>query len=372
MSYLKQFGELGRDDIEIAGGKAANLGELTRAGFPVPHGFVVSTDGYREFVAARGIGASILDLAGSAGTEQASAEIQALFSGELPDDLRSEITEAYAGLGADVPVAVRSSATAEDLAEASFAGQQDTYLNIRGTEAVIAAITRCWGSLWTERAMTYRARQGIAPDSVSLAVVVQQMVEADAAGVMFTANPANGRRDELVISAAWGLGEAVVSGQVNTDDLVLDKGRSVINSRQTAEKMIMTSYADLGTDGRPGAGGSPTRRGAERRRCEGAGRAGDPDRRSLRVATGHRVGAISGRVLHSPGAPDHGAAGRRGADADRLVRACADRHVRPGQHRRATARPAHPAVRRDDRRFGDPVAGEADERAAGRRCGPRR
>ncbi len=127
--------------------------------------------------------------------------------------------------GLDVPVAVRSSATAEDLAEASFAGQQDTYLNIRGTEAVIAAITRCWGSLWTERAMTYRARQGIAPETVSLAVVVQQMVEADAAGVMFTANPANGRRDELVISAAWGLGEAVVSGQVNTDDLVLDKRR---------------------------------------------------------------------------------------------------------------------------------------------------
>ena len=99
--------------------------------------------------------------------------------------------------------------------------------------------------------MTYRARQGIPPETVSLAVVVQQMVEADAAGVMFTANPANGRRDELVISAAWGLGEAVVSGQVNTDDLVLDKRRSVINSRQTAEKMIMTSYADLGTTERP-------------------------------------------------------------------------------------------------------------------------
>ena len=251
MSYLKQFEELGRDDIEIAGGKAANLGELTRAGFPVPHGFVVSTDGYREFVAARGIAASIMDLAGSAGTEQASVEIQALFAGDLPDDLRSEIADAYAGLGVDVPVAIRSSATAEDLADASFAGQQDTYLNIRGTEAVLAAITRCWGSLWTERAMTYRARQGIPPETVSLAVVVQQMVEADAAGVMFTANPANGRRDELVISAAWGLGEAVVSGQVNTDDLVLDKRRNVINSRQTAEKMIMTSYADLGTTERP-------------------------------------------------------------------------------------------------------------------------
>ena len=251
MSYLKQFDQLGRDDIEIAGGKAANLGELTRAGFQVPHGFVVSTDGYRDFVAARGIGASILDLAGSDDTEQASDGIQALFAGAVPDDLRSDIADAYAQLGVDVPVAVRSSATAEDLADASFAGQQDTYLNIRGTEHVIAAITRCWGSLWTARAMAYRARQGIQPESVSLAVVVQQMVEADAAGVMFTANPANGRRDELVISAAWGLGEAVVSGQVNTDDLVLDKRRSVINSRRTADKLIMTSYADLGTTERP-------------------------------------------------------------------------------------------------------------------------
>ena len=161
MSYLKQFDELGRDDIEIAGGKAANLGELTRAGFPVPHGFVVSTDGYRAFVAAREIGAAILERAGSADTEQASEEIQALFAGAVPDDLRSEIADAYAELGADVPVAVRSSATAEDLAEASFAGQQDTYLNIRGGEALIAAVTRCWGSLWTARAMAYRARQGI-------------------------------------------------------------------------------------------------------------------------------------------------------------------------------------------------------------------
>ena len=169
--------------------------------------------------------------------------------------------------------------------------------------------------------MAYRARQGIAPETVSLAVVVQQMVEADAAGVMFTANPANGRRDELVISAAWGLGEAVVSGQVNTDDLVLDKRRSVINSRQTAEKMMHDFYADLGTTEGPVP--EDRRRAAvlERRRCEGAGRAGHPDRRSLRVATGHRVGTISGRVLHPPGAPDHGAAGRRGADADRLVRA---------------------------------------------------
>ena len=124
-------------------------------------------------------------------------------------------------------VAVRSSATAEDLASASFAGQQETYLNVRGTEALAAAVIDCWASLWTARAMAYRAREGIDPDEVRLAVVVQQMVEAEAAGVMFTANPANGRRDQIVISAAWGLGESVVSGTVTTDDVVVEAGHGL-------------------------------------------------------------------------------------------------------------------------------------------------
>ena len=122
----------------------------------------------------------------------------------VPDELRRQIVDAYRALGEDVRVAVRSSATAEDLAEASFAGQQDTYLNVRGPDELLDAVRDCWASLWTERAMAYRARQGIDPASVSLAVVIQQMVEADAAGVMFTANPTNGRRSETVISAAWG------------------------------------------------------------------------------------------------------------------------------------------------------------------------
>jgi len=249
MSYLKQFGELGRNDIEIAGGKAANLGELTRAGFPVPHGFVVSTDGYREFVAARAIGASILDLAGSAGTEQASAEIQALFSGAMPDDLRSEITEAYAGLGADVAVAVRSSATAEDLAEASFAGQQDTYLNIVGATAVLAAVKRCWASLWTDRAVAYRATQGIDPHSVRLAVVIQKMVDASVAGVLFTANSVTGRRRQAVIDASPGLGEAVVSGAVNPDHFVVNTDSGEIVERRIGDKRIeIRAKADGGTE----------------------------------------------------------------------------------------------------------------------------
>jgi pyruvate,water dikinase len=136
----------------------------------------------------------------------------------------------------------------EDLAEASFAGQQDTYLNVRGHDALLASVRDCWASLWTARAMAYRARQHIDPAEVRLAVVVQQMVPADAA---VTANPANGRRDEIVIGAAWGLGEAVVSGAVTTDDLVVGKQTGEIHSRTIAEKSVMTVYADHGTAEQP-------------------------------------------------------------------------------------------------------------------------
>jgi rifampicin phosphotransferase len=214
MSYVMRFAELGRGDIAVAGGKGANLGELTRAGLPVPPGFVLTTAAYRDV----GVGAPI------------------------PEDMAREITEAWVALG-EVPVAVRSSATAEDLEEASFAGQQDTYLNVRGAEALLEAVRECWASLWTERAVAYRARQGIDPAELALAVVVQRMVEAEAAGVMFTANPTNGRRDELVLSAAWGLGESVVGGSVTTDDLVVEKAGLRVASRTTADKAVMTVYA---------------------------------------------------------------------------------------------------------------------------------
>jgi len=200
MSYVMRFAELGRGDIAVAGGKGANLGELTRAGLPVPPGFVLTTAAYRAF---------------TAGVE---AGDRAVFTSRpIPQDMAREITEAWTALG-EGPVAVRSSATAEDLEGASFAGQQDTYLNVRGAAALLDAVRECWASLWTERAVAYRARQGIDPAEVALAVVVQRMVEADAAGVMFTANPTNGRRDEVVLSAAWGLGESVVGGAVTTDD----------------------------------------------------------------------------------------------------------------------------------------------------------
>jgi phosphohistidine swiveling domain-containing protein len=255
MIFIKQFDELGRDDIDPAGGKGANLGELTRAGLPVPPGFVIITDAYRAYVAEHQLADKIAALAAPtddrADYDDASAQIRSLFADEASDALRTEIAEAYAALGEDVPVAVRSSATAEDLPEASFAGQQDTYLNVSGLEDLLAAVRDCWASLWTARAMAYRARQGIDPATASLAVVVQQMVDAKAAGVMFTANPSNGRRDEVVISAAWGLGESVVSGSVNTDNIVVRKSDGTVVSSDTADKAVMTVTAEQRTEERP-------------------------------------------------------------------------------------------------------------------------
>ena len=223
MSYIRPLHTVGRDDIAVAGGKGANLGELIRAALPVPAGFVLTTEAYRTYVQANQLTEQVLELARNREPDAAADQIRVLLTeGMIPEGLRAEVTGAYQAMGRP-PVAVRSSATAEDLADASFAGQQDTYLNVRGEDALLSAVQRCWASLWTARAIAYRARQGIDPSTVSLAVVVQEMVAADAAGVLFTANPTNGRRQEAVIAAAWGLGESVVSGTVNTDDLVVVK-----------------------------------------------------------------------------------------------------------------------------------------------------
>ena len=255
MSYISNFGDVGPGDVAVAGGKGVGLGGLVQAGLPVPPGFVLNTAAYADFVEANHLGPGIHELAALSPTaapqdyEDASKRIRALFTGgTMPAAIAAELGAAYGRLGGgDTAVAVRSSATAEDLASASFAGQQDTYLNVRGEEGLAAAVTQCWASLWTARAMAYRAREGIGPDTVRLAVVVQRMVDAEAAGVMFTANPANGRRDQTVISAAWGLGESVVSGSVTTDDVVVEAGTGRVLSRRTADKEVMTVYAERGT-----------------------------------------------------------------------------------------------------------------------------
>ena len=262
MGYINDFRGVGRDDVAVAGGKGAGLGELVRAGLPVPHGFVLNTSAYELYVRDNGLTGRLLAEAAvppSATTqdyEEASGRIRGLFTGgNMPAVIAAELRDAYhqlgSGAGGEAAVAVRSSATAEDLASASFAGQQDTYLNVRGAEALTEAVISCWASLWTARAMLYRAREGILPADVRLAVVVQEMVDADAAGVLFTANPATGRRDQILIGAAWGLGESVVSGAVSTDDIVVDSATGSVVSRRTADKETMTVYADRGTRQEP-------------------------------------------------------------------------------------------------------------------------
>ncbi|MBW0114017.1 PEP/pyruvate-binding domain-containing protein [Pseudonocardia abyssalis] len=240
---------VGRADVAVAGGKGANLGELVRAGLPVPPGFVIPTAAYDAFVEQAGIGPEIVSLARS-GWPESTELIGALFAAHVPaGDWARAITRSYLALGG--PVAVRSSATAEDLAGASFAGQQDTYLHVIGADAVLAAVRDCWASLWTDRAIAYRAREGIDPEDVSLAVVVQAMVAARSSGVLFTADPASGRRDRAAVSAAWGLGESVVGGTVSTDDLVVDPATGAVVGRTVADKAVMTVATPTGTREEP-------------------------------------------------------------------------------------------------------------------------
>ncbi|MEV5503890.1 PEP/pyruvate-binding domain-containing protein [Nonomuraea fuscirosea] len=229
-------------DLATAGGKGASLARLTRAGLPVPGGFHVTTAAYRAFVA--GFQDEILRAAAAD-----PGSIPALFAAhEVPGPIAGEILRAYEALGRDVPVAVRSSATAEDLPDMSFAGQQDTYLNIRG-DALLDAVRRCWASLWNPRAIAYRDTNGVPHDDVALAVVVQELVDADAAGVMFTADPVTGARDDTVINASWGLGEAVVGGQVTPDTIVVSGG--AVTSARLGDKQVMTVRTETGTEERP-------------------------------------------------------------------------------------------------------------------------
>jgi pyruvate,water dikinase len=256
--------------LERVGGKGASLARMVAAGLPVPPGFHITTDAYRRFVDENDLGDRILSAAAQAQVndpatlDRASAQIQSLFAQRtIPGDIAEMIRRWYGELGADIPVAVRSSATAEDLPGMSFAGQLDTYLNVRGGDDVIDAVRRCWASLWTGRAMGYRQRQGIRPEDVSMAVVVQQLVAAEVAGVVFTANPATGARDELMIDAAWGLGEAIVSGRVTPDTIVINKQTGAIRSQEIAGKDVMTVRLESGTREEPVPAGKRRRAALE-------------------------------------------------------------------------------------------------------------
>ena len=243
-------------DLETVGGKGHSLVRLVGAGYPVPPGFVVASGAYRRFVADHGLEKRILELArpavvdGTASFEAASTDIRQLFDADLPADLIADISRAYARLSSagDSAVAVRSSANAEDLPEASFAGQQETYLNVRGAEAVTAAVKDCWASLWTPQAMNYRHEMGIDSGRVAMAVVVQVIAPAEVSGILFTANPATGELGELIVNASFGLGEAVVGGQVTPDTFVID--RETLTPRDTvvgAKVLMVVPVADGGT-----------------------------------------------------------------------------------------------------------------------------
>jgi rifampicin phosphotransferase len=240
--------------LAMVGGKGANLAKLASAGFPVPGGFLITTQAYAAFVQANHLTNAIqtalqgAKLDEPAVLETLSAEIRQRFSGgNIPTALADAIRTAYQQLR-QPPVAVRSSATAEDLPEMSFAGQQDTYLNVLGETALLQAVINCWGSLWTARAIGYRSRNGIPHDEVALSVVVQEMVQSEASGVLFTANPLTGNRTETVIDATLGLGEALVSGQVEPDHYIVEtaSGR-IIQKTLGAKALAIRGQADGGT-----------------------------------------------------------------------------------------------------------------------------
>ena len=244
------------EDLEIVGGKGRSLVRLTKREFKVPTGFLVSTEAYREFIDQNDLKSSILDLAqpeingGSFTFSRASEEIQALIlNGAMSASLESDIGNAYLAFGRNPAVAVRSSANAEDLPDLSFAGQQETFLNVSSSEKVVESVKKCWASLWTVQAINYRHQNGIDHGSVAMCVVVQVMVQSEVSGILFTANPTNGERSEMVINSSFGLGEAVVGGQVTPDTYIVDRNNGEIKHSEIGTKtQEIVSQREGGTD----------------------------------------------------------------------------------------------------------------------------
>lgn len=246
------FDEIRNTDVPIVGGKNASLGEMINAGLPVPPGFAVTAYSYEKFILEKKIAEKIYNILKDTITDPndpkqydtASKKIRALIEKTaMPKDIEKAIRQAYLDLNKrlkleDTFVAVRSSATAEDLPDASFAGQQETYLNVKGVDDLLAKVVKCWSSLFTPRAIFYRNEKGFAHEKVFISVGVQKMVNSRAAGVMFSINPVSGNHDEIVIEGNYGLGESVVSGAVNPDDFIVDKNNLQIKERRLARKTI--------------------------------------------------------------------------------------------------------------------------------------
>ncbi len=255
---VRPFSALRRSDVAYAGGKGANLGELTAAGLPVPGGFVIGAPAYAEYCVQTGLRERVrallesVDVEDTGQLEAASAAARAVFDETpIPGKIAAAIARAYSELAAgasEPPVAVRSSATAEDTAEASFAGMNETFLNVHGEAAVVSAVRDCWRSLFGSRTIYYRARNGLSQSDMDIAVVVQLQIASTRAGVMFTANPASGEREEIVIEGSFGLGEAVVSGSVSPDRYLVEKATLAIRRREVHDKeLTIEPSADGGT-----------------------------------------------------------------------------------------------------------------------------
>jgi pyruvate, water dikinase len=244
--FCLPFRTINCQDVPLAGGKGANLGDMVQAGLPVPPGFVITAAAYRRRFESSGLESKVCDCLRVIDREDNQAlmkvehEIRALFQQQVMDPgLCTEILEHYHRMGEDVPVAVRSSATAEDLAGASFAGQQNTFLNVYGDGELIRAVLNCWSSLFTCQAIYYRYRNGFDDSQVSMAVVVQKMVCADKAGVIFTVDPVSRNPYQMVVEGVYGLGEGIVSGSITPDHFKIDRETLEIRFKYIAPKGLM-------------------------------------------------------------------------------------------------------------------------------------
>lgn len=259
-SHILWFADLGHDSWSLVGGKNASLGEMMRCGVRVPAGFALTTDAFDEFLERDGLRGAIHDVLGGLGpkdptaVEEASTKIRALIeAAPLSPSLEAELVTCYAALAEQIgtpnpPVAVRSSGTGEDTVEASFAGQAETYLWVEGPESLVLHVRRCWSSLYTAQAISYRAEMGFPPESSSISVGIQSMVDSRVAGVMFTLSPISGDPGKIVVEGSWGLGVSVVGGEVTPDDYWVDKVTLEILRRSVSRKHV--KYVPD-----PGAGG---------------------------------------------------------------------------------------------------------------------
>ena len=245
---LLPFEEVACTDVAVAGGKGASLARMTALGMPVPPGFVVPADALEAALAETATSLRAVLARGEAGEDLAAVSTEAIALVRTADSggaFPAEVAEAYARLG-EVPVAVRSSATAEDSEAASFAGQQETYLHVHGVDGIVERIRDCWCSFFTERALFYRSKKGSLSD-LGMAVVVQRMVEPDAAGVLFTIDPTRGRRDRMLVEAVRGLGEGVVSGQLTPDHFVLARDGRVKRTKLSPQPYKIVAGPEGGT-----------------------------------------------------------------------------------------------------------------------------